>query len=139
MNFFESFCQEPAINESQFGLCDDQDGTKAYTNIGDRTKWIATVQNGRNISLTFTAIDKCVLNDDEEPDRGRCDGMLISDSNEHIYFVELKVQARNWILNAINLKARQLDAVVMNLGNLIKKGKRKGRTGTLAMRRERSS
>ncbi|RLC19786.1 MAG: hypothetical protein DRI57_06340 [Deltaproteobacteria bacterium] len=108
MNFFEPACQEPTINESEFGLCDDQNGTKAYTNIGDRTKWIATVQNDRNKSLTFTAIDKCVLNDDEEPDKGRCDGMLISDSNEHIYFAELKNQAKNWIQNAIN----QLESTV---------------------------
>jgi len=108
MNFFKPACQEPTINESEFGLCDDQNGTKAYTNIGDHIKWIATVQNDRNKSLIFTAIDKCVLNDDEEPDRGRCDGMLISDSNEHIYFVELKDQARKWIPDAIN----QLESTV---------------------------
>ncbi|KPA13298.1 hypothetical protein MHK_006475 [Candidatus Magnetomorum sp. HK-1] len=48
MNFFEPSCQEPAINESKFGLCDDQDGTKAYINVGDIKKWIATVQNDRN-------------------------------------------------------------------------------------------
>lgn len=102
MNFFKPDCQEPAINESKFGLCDDQNGTKAYTNINDQTKWIATVQNEKNKNLTFTAIDKCVLNDDEEPDRGRCDGMLISDSNEHIYFVELKDQSKKWTQHAIN-------------------------------------
>ncbi len=33
MNFFEPACQEPTRCESEFGLCDDQDGTKAYTNI----------------------------------------------------------------------------------------------------------
>ncbi len=108
MNFFDPVCQEPAINESEFGLCDDQNGTRAYANINDRTKWIATVQNDNNKSLTFTAIDKCVLNDDEESDRGRCDGMLISYSNEHIFFVELKVQAKNWIQSAIN----QLESTV---------------------------
>ncbi len=42
---------------------------------GDQTKWIATVNNDRNKNLTFTAIDKCVIKDEEEPDRGRCDGM----------------------------------------------------------------
>lgn len=41
MNFFKPDCQEPTINESEFGLCDDQNGTKAYTNIDDQTKWIA--------------------------------------------------------------------------------------------------
>ena len=58
--------------------------------------------------MTFTAIDKCVLKDNEEPDRGRCDGMLTSDSEEHIYFIELKDQAKNWKQDAIN----QLESTV---------------------------
>jgi hypothetical protein len=108
MNFFEPTCQEPEIDKATFGLCDDQNGAKAYTNIDDTTKWIATVKNDRNLFLTFTAIDKCVLNDDEEPGRGRCDGMLTSADNEHIYFVELKDEAKKWIADAIN----QLDSTV---------------------------
>lgn len=102
MNFFEPTCQELTIDECIFGLCDDQNRAKAYTNIDDPTKWIATVKNGRKKNLTFTAIDKCVLNDDEEPGRGRCDGMLTSASDEHIYFVELKDEAKGWITDAIN-------------------------------------
>jgi hypothetical protein len=101
MDFFETTCQEPTIDESIFGLCDDQMGAKAYTNIDDQTKWIATVRNNRNKNLTFTAIDKCVFNDDDEPDRGRCDGMLTSAEHEHIYFVELKNDRKNWIPDAI--------------------------------------
>jgi len=108
MDFFEPECQEPAINESEFGLCDDQNGTKAYTNIGNHIKWIAAVRNDKRKNLTFTAIDKCVLKDNEEPDRGRCDGMLTSDSEEHIYFIELKDQAKNWKQDAIN----QLESTV---------------------------
>ena len=108
MDFFEPECQEPAINESEFGLCDDQNGTKAYTNIGNHIKWIAVVRNDKRKNLTFTAIDKCVLKDNEEPDRGRCDGMLTSDSEEHIYFIELKDQAKNWKQDAIN----QLESTV---------------------------
>jgi hypothetical protein len=99
MDFFETSCQEPPINESLFGLCDDRNGAKAYTNTDDKTKWIATVKNENNITLTFTAIDKCVIKEDEEPDRGRCDGMLTS--AEHIYFVELKNEAKGWINEAI--------------------------------------
>ena len=38
MNFFETTCQEPTIDKSIFGLCDDQNRTKAYTNIDDQTK-----------------------------------------------------------------------------------------------------
>ena len=47
MNFFEPTCQELTIDECIFGLCDDQNGAKAYTNINDPTKWIATVKNDR--------------------------------------------------------------------------------------------
>lgn len=99
MDFFDPTCQEPTIDNSIFGLCDDQNGTKAYTNIDDQTKWIATVKNDRHKNLTFTAIDKCVLKDEEEPDRGRCDGMLTS--TEHLYFVELKNERKQWIKGAI--------------------------------------
>ena len=106
MDFFETTCQEPTIDDPIFGLCDDQNGAKAYTNVDDQTKWIATVRNDGNECLTFTAIDKCVLKDGEEPDRGRCDGMLTSD--EHIYFVELKDQAKDWITKAID----QLESTV---------------------------
>ena len=99
MDFFDAMCQEPPINESLFGLCDDQNGTKAYTNLDDQDKWIATVRNDSNILLIFTAIDKCVIQDHEKPGRGRCDGMLTS--YEHIYFVELKDEAKGWITRAI--------------------------------------
>jgi len=101
MDFFETTCFDPAIDKSIFGLCDDQNGTKAYTNIDDQTKWIAMVINNRHKKLTFTAIDKCVLKDEEEPDRGRCDGMLTSAGHEHLYFVELKNERKQWLKDAI--------------------------------------
>ena len=101
MDFFDIDCQEPVINESLFGLCDDESGLKAYTNTDDQTKWIATVKNDNNKDLIFTAIDKCVINDGEEPDRDRCDGMLISADNEHLFFVELKNQgSKGWLPKA---------------------------------------
>jgi len=100
MNFYCPDCQEPPINTSSFGLCDNQDGTKAYTNTNNRSLWIAEVKNDKNISLIFTAIDKCVIKDNEEICRGRCDGMLTS--QEHIYFIELKNQRRNWLTDALN-------------------------------------
>lgn len=109
MNFFEPSCQEPTITESIFGLCDDQNGTRAYTNADEPDKWIATVKNDRNKHLTFTAIDKCVLKDDEAPDRGRCDGMLTSHSFEHLYFVELKDKPKGWITDAIT----QLESTIL--------------------------
>lgn len=106
MDFFQSICQEPPLNHSLFGLCDDQNGRRAYTDVKNQRKWIATVKNDKNKSLIFTAIDKCVIKDHEEPGRGRCDGMLTSD--EHIYFVELKDEAKGWIADAIE----QLESTV---------------------------
>ena len=99
INFFEATCKEPPLKNELFGLCDNQNGTKAYTDIDNHVNWIATVKNDNKIELTFTAIDKCVIKDDEEKGRGRCDGMLTS--SEHIYFIELKEVNPPWITGAI--------------------------------------
>lgn len=100
MNFFDAACQEPAIKHAKFGICDDQDGTKAYTNITDDNKWVATVINPAQRVIVFTAIDACIIKGDEALGRGRCDGMLTS--SEHLYFVELKDQMSRWISDAID-------------------------------------
>ena len=107
MNFFDLECQELARKDLLFGLCDDQDGTKAYTNTENSSRWIASVQNNSNVELTFTAIDNCVIKGDEERGRGRCDGMLTS--SEHIYFVELKDQKSSWRAKAID----QLESTIL--------------------------
>lgn len=99
INFFEPTCQEQGITNALFGLCDDQNGKKAYTNVINPTKWIATVKNDNNKNLLFTAIDKCIIKDNEQIGRGRCDGMLTSD--EHLYFVELKNANSPWQTDAI--------------------------------------
>jgi hypothetical protein len=99
MNFFQPTCQEDPRTDALFGLCDKQDGSKAYTDSLNPNDWIATVKNDSGIELTFTAIDKCVIKDGEEPGRGRCDGMLTSD--RHLYFVELKEQTKNWKVKSI--------------------------------------
>lgn len=99
LDFFKAECQEPSLNNNLFGLCDDQDGSKAYTNINDPNRWIATVKNEKNKILVFTAIDKCVINDNEQIGRGRCDCMLTF--SNRIYFVELKDEAKGWITGAI--------------------------------------
>lgn len=99
LNFLVNNCREPVRKDLLFGLCDDQDGKKAYSNSDDPTKWIATVKNNNALVLAFTPIDKCVIHDDEYPGRGRCDGMLTS--SEHLYFIELKDEAKGWITGAI--------------------------------------
>jgi len=99
MDFFNVSCQDPEISDVLFGICDDQSHSRAYINTDEQSKWIATVKNIKNKKLIFTAIDKCVIKDGEETERGRCDGMLTS--NEHIYFIELKEGAREWKIKAI--------------------------------------
>ncbi|MBN1279634.1 MAG: hypothetical protein JW989_07690 [Chlorobiaceae bacterium] len=107
MNFFDPGCQEPVRREVLFGLCDDQNSKKAYTNTDDSSRWVATVQNDSRVELTFTAIDNCVIMGDEESGRARCDGMLTS--SEHIYFVELKDQRIGWKADAID----QLESTIL--------------------------
>lgn len=109
VNFFDKDCQEGHILDREFGICDQQDGEKAFVDRDNRPAWIATVNNNANIPLTFTAIDNCVeiLRDDGGMEK-RCDGMLTSD--EHIVFLELKSKRTNWVSEA----AAQLESTIRN-------------------------
>ena len=101
VNFFETDCKEESINEKQFGICDDQNGTKAYTGLINSTNWIAMVKNDNEIDISFTAIDNCIIvfkegNKDKE---SSCDGMLTF--AQSLYLVELKKQGTGgWISDA---------------------------------------
>ncbi|HTJ95426.1 MAG TPA: hypothetical protein VL424_20205 [Pararobbsia sp.] len=94
MNFFDANCQQGPIVDTTFGICDDEKGGVAYVELNTPTAWVATVLNPNARAVTFTAIDKCVIKDGEERDRGRCDGMLTTD--QHLYLVELKNQRHAW-------------------------------------------
>jgi hypothetical protein len=109
LNFFINDCQEPNISDNEFGICDDENGTKAYTATHFRGKWIATVKNTNSIPLMFTPIDKCILDDNDFPGRGRCDGMLRSDI--HLFLIELKNQQKGWKTDAIE----QLESTIQFL------------------------
>lgn len=100
LNFFDIECQFPPITSVSFGLCDNEDGGRAYPDMENSDLWIATVKNENNLEIVFTAIDKCVLKDDHQYiGRGRCDGMLTTD--RHLYLVELKNQETHWQTQAI--------------------------------------
>jgi hypothetical protein len=99
MNFYDAVYQEPPVNDMLFGVCDDKNGEIAYIDRDDQNKWIAIIKNKRKINLVFTAIDKGVIKDNEELGRGRCDGMFTS--NEHICFIELKNQCKDWKSDAV--------------------------------------
>ena len=76
MDFFKQECQCGPFSQAQFGLCDDQNTTRAYVDTANRAKWVATVENPSQKAVAFTAIDKCVIQDCDVAGQGRCDGML---------------------------------------------------------------
>jgi hypothetical protein len=106
LNFLKNTCREQERFDLSFGLCDNQDGTKAYSDAANAETWIATVKNDRAMGLTFTPVDNCLIKDNEYPGRGRCDGILTS--NQHLYFVELKNKQKSKIADAIG----QLDSTI---------------------------
>jgi len=100
LDFFAPEFQEKPLNNLQFGLCDNEDGTVAFTDTINKNKWTATVENPNGFTLIFTAIDKGVIKDDEYSSYERCDGMLTS--GDHLYFIELKNKESRWIQKGIS-------------------------------------
>lgn len=99
IDFLNNTCAEPATKAVEFGLCDPQNGEKAYSSIDNQQDWIATVKNEKAQELVFTPVDRCLIKDHEAECKGRCDGILTS--SEHLYFIELKNKAKNWQQEAI--------------------------------------
>jgi len=101
VNFFETGCKESTRNEKLFGLCDDQNGKKAYSDSINNSKWIAKIINNKEISISFTAIDNCIMvykNGSKDKERS-CDGMLTF--VQSLFLVELKKQRTGgWIQDA---------------------------------------
>jgi hypothetical protein len=101
IDFFETCCKEPPRRDRQFGICDDQNGTKAYTDTADSSKWIAKITNNNEIHISFTPIDNCtiILKEGTNDKESTCDGMLTF--KKSLYLVELKNQgAGGWITKA---------------------------------------
>ncbi len=99
VDFFNPDCQQQT-NAAQFGLCDDENGTVAYVDTTPSARWVATVHNAKQQTVTFTAIDQCVsLLQADNNMSSRCDAMLTYD--KHIDFIELKNQRTQWIAKAV--------------------------------------
>ena len=99
--FFGTKCKESSRQDKLFGICDDQNGTKAYTNMTDNTKWIAKVINNNDLAISFTPIDNCiiVLKEGTLDKESTCDGMLTFSNS--LYLVELKKQGTGgWLSDA---------------------------------------
>ena len=107
MDFFKPDCQSGPFNQAQFGLCDDQNATRAYVDTATPEKWVATVDNPSRLAVTFTAIDKCVVQDAALPGQSRCDGMLTTPNL--LYLVELKDQKSDWQQRAIGQLASTIE------------------------------
>jgi len=92
ISFFKTDCQEAPRREALIGICDDENGKRAYTDIVDTDKWIARIKNNNNLLVTFTAIDNCLilLKDGTKDLESTCDGMLTFKNG--LYLVELKNQ-----------------------------------------------
>jgi hypothetical protein len=100
VNFFDVKYQESPRCNSRFGICDDGEGTPAYTNVTDNTKWIAKVINDDKVSITFTPVDNKIIvykpgTSDKE---STCDGMLTF--TDRLYLAELKEERTGWITGA---------------------------------------
>lgn len=110
LNFFKEDCSYPPISDKNFGLCDDENGTKAYPTTINIESWIAEIKNENELQIVFTAIDKCVLTDSEYAGVKRCDGMLTTD--QHLYLIELKNQIPPWQSGAIEQLTSTIDLII---------------------------
>lgn len=95
-------CTEKPRKDRLFGICDDQDGEKAYSHNETPENWIAIVVNNNEELVTFTAIDNCIIvfKPGTKDQESTCDGVLTW--NDSIYLVELKIQAAGgWLPKSI--------------------------------------
>lgn len=102
LDFFDNKCKEKSRKDKVFGLCDKQDGDKAYSDDSNPDDWVAIVRN-TDKEITFTPIDNCIiiLKENTKDKESTCDGMLTFENS--IYLVELKVRGTGgWLPEAIN-------------------------------------
>ncbi|GJM35222.1 MAG: hypothetical protein DHS20C18_42230 [Saprospiraceae bacterium] len=101
IDFLNTDCKEVSRTDKLIGICDDQNGEKAYTDTTQKEKWIAKVKNEDQLQVTFTAIDNCIsiFKEGTNDQESTCDGMLTF--AESLYLIELKNQRKGWILDAI--------------------------------------
>lgn len=100
--FLKSTCAETSREDARFGLCDDSDGTRAYSSADRQEQWIATVENDGGRSVVFTPIDNCIIvfKSGTERKESTCDGMLTTE--DQLYLVELKKWSTGgWIAEAV--------------------------------------
>lgn len=121
IDFFNTQCTESTKRaETEFGLCDDRNGQKAYTNKDDTSKWIATVQNPNQIQVSFTAIDNCldIKRSDSNDLESTCDGMLTFENS--LFLVELKNKDHSGWLKEAKVQLQNTIRILIVNHNLTK-------------------
>ncbi|MCQ6957615.1 hypothetical protein [Mucilaginibacter aquariorum] len=114
VDFLGSTCNEPVRTNKLFGLCDNQDSTKAYSNLDAPTTWIADVINEEEIEVVFTPIDWCIIvfQANSKKKESTCDGMLTTKNS--LFLVELKDQMANWQTEAFNQLENTMKLILAN-------------------------
>ena len=101
INFFDNiYKKEEYRKNTKFGICDN--GNLAYSDIDNRSTWIATVLNNEAKEVLFTPVDHNIIVQKVGNEMSQCDGMLTIENNEGLIFVELKTGQRNWVSDAIS-------------------------------------
>lgn len=102
IDFCSKHCTEPPRTNENFGICDEQDGSKAFTTVDKEIVWNANVVNPLMKKTQFIAIDNClsIFKENSNDLESTCDGVLKFDGG--IYFLELKDTHRGgWISESI--------------------------------------
>jgi hypothetical protein len=102
VNFFDTKYREAARRDKLFGICDDQNGKKAYTDVENKAMWTAQVINNSCMEIAFTPIDNCIsiFKEGTNDRESTCDGMLTFPNS--LFLVELKEKTKggSWIAGA---------------------------------------
>ena len=115
VNFLKTDCKELSRIDDLFGICDNQNNTAAYTDVDNPSKWIAKVINEKNIEVSFTAIDNCIVifKEGTKDKESSCDGMITFENS--IYLVELKDKnIGGWIPEAVGQLENTIKLILAN-------------------------
>lgn len=116
INFFDKkWVKEPARTDRLFGVNDgnahaqSNDEKMARTTIeGDSQKWNALVINDHAVKLQFIPIDHNL------DGGGLCDGLLYSENQDNLIFIELKTGKKNWITEGIKQLEKSISLFTAN-------------------------
>jgi hypothetical protein len=115
LDFFNTPCKEAVRTDVSFGICDNQDGSKAYTETKNKNEWIASVINKNSKEISFTPIDNCIkiYKPDTNDQESTCDGMLTF--TDSLFLVELKKQMTGgWLPDAIGQLKNTIRLLIEN-------------------------